>query len=123
MTRPTPMDPVRRLLARITGRDRPGGSGGSDRVTDRELQSPEQRLLGVVARHGPRAAGGDDGSGPLSNAAASGVRTVAATDPSDGVAPAWLRRLNEPPGAEGEQAVATADATRPPLGPRRPRRH
>ena len=122
MSRFAPIDPVRRLLARIVGRDRARDAAGSGRATDRELQSPEQRLLDVVARYGRIGAAEDAGSRHVSNAAAAGVRTVAPTDPSDAVAPAWLRRLAEPSPTDDEPAAVATGPARPPGGPRRPRR-
>ena len=122
MTRFAPIDPVRRLLARIVGRDRARDTTGSGRAADRELQSPEQRLLDVVARYGRIGAAEDAGSRHVSNAAAAGVRTVAPTEPSDAVAPAWIRRLAEPSSTDGEPAGIASGPAQPPVGPRRPRR-
>lgn len=122
MTRFAPIDPVRRLLARIVGRDRARGAADVGRATDRALQSPEQRLLDVVARYGRIGATEDAGTRHASNAAAAGVRTVAPTEPSDAVAPAWVRRLADPSTSAGDQAATAAGPARPPVRPRRPRR-
>lgn len=122
MGRFAPIDPVRRLLARIVGREQAHDAGRADEATDREAQSPERRLLDVVARYGPASAAEEAGSRQVSRAAAAGVRTVAPTDPSDAVAPAWLRRLAEPGTTDDQPAAVATDAARPPGGPRRPRR-
>jgi hypothetical protein len=123
VARLAPIDPVRRLLARFFGRGPVRGAARADPARDRAGQSPEQRLLDVVARHGRIGATEDGHSRQVSAAAAAGVRTVAPTEPSDDVAPAWVRRMAGPGAATGEPAATATDpAARPQGGPRRPRR-
>jgi hypothetical protein len=129
MTRSTSIDPLRRLLARIASRRRDVRLPSTDWRTDREAQSPEQRLLGVVARYGRGGSLGDIRARQLSNAAAAGVRTVAPAELSDQFEPTWVRRLSEPgtvtePGSAtdpAEPAVAALSPDRPPIEPHRPR--
>ena len=120
MTRLAPIGPVSRLLLRIAGRGgvRAGASAGG--ASDRELRSPEQRLLDVVARYGRIGASKRADSGQTSSATAAGVRTVAPTEPSGEFAPTWVRRLAVPSSAPDEPAASPASAR--PRSPRRPRR-
>ncbi|MDP9482338.1 MAG: hypothetical protein M3P84_03855 [Chloroflexota bacterium] len=118
MTRIAPIDPLRRFFVRIVGRRPSPGALGADR----EWQTtPEQRLLDVVARHGPIGAARAAGARRASGAAAAGVRTVAPTEPSDEFAPTWVRRMADPGPADTEPVATAAEATRPQGGPRRPR--
>jgi hypothetical protein len=116
--------PVRRLLVRTFGRGQSAGGLGEDPSSDIKLISPEQRLLGVVARYGKGArnaqvvAADDAGSRQASNGAAVPALPV---DGSDGFAPTWVRRLADPGPAETEPTAVPEARTRP-AGPRRPRR-
>jgi hypothetical protein len=116
MTQSGPTDPLRRLLARIAGRGQPADAASPGQSPNREFESPEERLLGIVARYGPSGANEEADARQVSNAAASGVRTVAPTELSDAFAPTWVRRLVEPSPIADEPADVVVDLARPPVG-------
>ena len=120
MTRFAPIDPVRRLLARIV---RHGQAVNDHHRAEHHRPPPSSSPDGVcsdVVATSRRISAAEEASRGISNAAAAReVRTVAPADPSNAVSPAWLRRLSGARARPPSQPCHRHRPTEPSGGPAR----